>query len=538
MSLQDIADCIKAGLPESSSPEDAKRFLDACKFAASEMKVDFWIDSGGGISTIQTGMLIRGAILERISKIEEVLSIALSRGYLLPTSPFPLIEAVNRTRRIFQPLSWDFNTQALRLNAARELSEVTQAYLDGKVTFDRKPAAQLSSYDVSVDGISPQSGDPLADILGYQPDGDFVKRKRAIDSLSRLDFAKRKPYLLFTSDADDGITVCWSKMRDASGYFVTRRDVFAGTDLPSVYLSNSDLERSTKELLGDESFYQALSFYDWTGPNDVYAFTDVSVGDDTLYSYSISGVQKKAPASPFIFDVPLNSLLFTPVIVEEATRFIREEAERFSKDPSEMSPYPAISKALYGDPSFGWIIAGCNVLGSIRRGDSVDDVRANSYIGSRAERIFAEAREGRLFIPSDITTIQRNVESAISAFGVSQTILVILDGTGTTNFISGKDDPNGIQVTQSSIEGSTSGLARILSVIDPETATLDPRLITFTGTNQVHGFAIRSFDQKTSSPSFTEIVGEEVIDLTTFSGLNRFMQVLRLIYDFFPGAFS
>jgi hypothetical protein len=526
-----------------ASKEDAQRFLDACQYTASVMNVEFWIDAGASLSTVQVAMLIRGAIMERINKINEVHVLALSRGYLLPDSPFPKIEAVNAGRRLFQDLPWDFNTQVILQNAAKELSEVAQAFVDGKVTFDRKPAAQLSSYEVSVDGISPQSGDALADILGYQPDGDFVKRKRAIDALAKLDFSKRKPYLLFTLESDDGITVCWSKMRDAAGYIISRRDVFAGVDLPPITLSNEGLEESTNDLLQDEKFWQALSFYDWAGPHDVYAYTDDGVIENTLYSYRISGLQRKVPATPFIFDVPMNALLFSPTMAQAATKALQDEATRFGRDTSTISPYPALSEALYGDPGFGWVIAGCNVLASIRRGDAVDDVRANSYIGSRADRIFAEARAGRLFVPTDVGTVQKNVEAAISSYGVSQTILSILDGTGATNFISGKDDPNGIQATQASIEGSTAGLARILSVIDPETATLDPTLISVASRAQIKSsksFAVDFLDARSgpTPPSFAEIAGSDVIDLTTYSGINRFMQILRAIYDFYPGAFS
>lgn len=539
--LQYIADCMKGGISADASPDDIKAYLDACRYAAMELNVELFLDSG--LNAGQAAGVIRSAVLQKIGEINEVLAIGLSRGYLLPDSPFPEIERVNSRRQIFQTYPGEYNYLIVRQNAAVELSKIAQAYKDGKITFPRKAAAQLDSYEVSVDGIAPQTGDPLADILGYQPDGDFIKRKRAIDSLAKLDFAKRKTYLLFTMDGNpDGIVVCWGKMRDASGYTISRRDVFNDEVLPDIVKSNASLVESTKELLKNDQFFQALSFYDWTGPQDVFAFLDDSVTSDTLYSYTITGMQKKAPASPFIFDVPMNALFFSPAMAEAAQAALENEAARFGKDPSTISPYPAIAQAVYDDPGLGWIIAGCNMLSAVRRGDSVDDVRASSFIGSTATKIFADAKAGRLFVPSSIATVQNSVDGAVAAYGISQTILSIMDGVGMTHFISGKDDPNGIQPTQASVEGSTSGLAKILSAIDPETATLDPKLITISSkvtSIKIKGM-VRSVEvaQFQTGPSLEEILGDGVIDLTTYSGMGRLMQLLRLIYDFYPGAFT
>lgn len=536
--IANVADCLKGGLAGDASSDDVKKFLTACQNAAKDLKIDLWID-GGGMSDIQIAMLIRSTIVARIGDINQVLKVGLSRGYLLPNSPFPQIDQINSARPLFAPIPLAYNDQVYLLNAGLELSQIAQSYKDGKITFDRKVAAQLSSYEVSVDGISVQSGDPLSDILGYQPDGDLVKRKRAIDSLAKLDFSKRKPYLLFTlQNPAGGIAVCWGRMRDASGYVISRRDVFYGTDLPDIAMSNAELVDSTKKLLADERFFQTLAFYDWTTPADVFAFVDDSVERDSLYSYSITALQKKAPASPFIFDVPMTSLLFSPVMAQAASAALEEEARAFGKDPAATSPYPAISKAVYGDPSYGWIIAGCNVLAAVKRGDSADAIRSLSYIGSNADHILSEAKAGRLFVPSDLTKVQSTVESAVSSYGVSQVVLSVMDGTGVTFFISGKDDPNGIQPTQQSIEGSTSGLARILSAIDPETATLDPKLIVVGGqSNSFRNASIQVKGSSTNASSLDEIVAKGTIDLTVYSGIGRLMQLLRAIYDFYPGTF-
>lgn len=534
----EVADCLKGGLGGDAATEDIQKFLLACQVAATDLKIDLFID-GGGMTDYQIAMLIRSLIVERIGKINEVMKIGLSRGYLLPDSPFPKIDEINSTRQLFEQIPLEYNDQIYLINAGRELSQITTGYENGTIKFDRKPAAQLSSYEISVDGMSAQSGDPLADILGYQPDGDLVKRKRALDSLAKLDFSKRKPYLLFTMEAPKGIAVCWGKMRDASGYVISRREVFYGEDLPSVTLRNADLDSSTRDLLADDRFSQALSFYDWTTAADVYAFLDDAVEDDRLYSYQVSALQRKAPASPFIFDVPMNALLFSPTLSKSATEALNREATAFGRDPETVSPYPAISQAVYGDSSYGWIIAGCNMLASVKRGDSSDIVRSNSYIGSTADHLFSEAQAGRVFIPSDIRKVQQTVEAAIASYGISQTVLSILDGVGATQFVSGKDDPNGIQPTQQSVEGSTAGLSRILSAIDPETGTLDPKLIVIGGqTNSFRNGAIPVKDVSDGVQTFDEIVDAGIIDLTTYLGISRFMQLLRTVYDFYPGTFS
>jgi hypothetical protein len=534
----ELADCLKGGLGGDATPADVTKFLNSCYVAASDLKIDFWVD-GGAMTDFQVAMSIRSIIIERIGKIHEVLKLGLSRGYLLPDSPFPKIEEINVSRTLFSAVPLEYNDQIRLVNAGRELSETTTAYEAGTITFTRKPAAQISSYEFSIDGMAKQSGDPLTDILGYQPDGDFVKRKRALDSLSKLEFSKRKPYLLFTlENPGGGVAVCWGKMRDASGYVISRRDVFYGVDLPDIALRNDDLVTSTRALLADERFFQALSFYDWTTAQDVFAFVDDTLARDTLYSYRVSALQKKAPASPFIFDVPMNALLFSPTLVKSTNDALEREAKVFGRDPTTMSPYPAIAQAVYGDPSYGWIIAGCNILASRRRGDSDDAVRANSYIGSSVDRLLAEVQAGRVFIPSDIRKVQETVENAVSSYGISQTILSVLDGTGVTHFISGKDDPNGIQATQQSVEGSTTGLARILSVIDPETATLDPKLIVIGGqANSLRNSSVPVRDSSDGVKTFDEIIDEGVIDLTVYAGVSRFMQLLRTVYDFYPGTF-
>lgn len=540
MSLQDIADCMKGGLQPDADPDTIYDFKQACFRAATDMKIDIFIDTG--VSTFQIGMIVRGAVMDRISAIAEMSRVALGRGFLLPDNPFVQLEKINRYRRLFGDLNIMSGKWLAMEKAAAQLSEITALYNDGKITFERKPAYQLSSYEVSVDGLSPQSGDPLTDILGYQPDGDFIKRKRALDSLSKLDFSKRQPYWMFTADFDGAALLCWSKMHDASGYKISRRDVFAMVDLPPVYLENQSLIDSTKQLMADDRFYQLLTFYDWLDHSDVFVYLDRSVPADTLYSFNVTGVQKKAPGSPFIFDVPTTTLFFSPALAQQVQANVEQEAEQFGRSPHTISPYPALARAVFGDPSYGWILAGLNTVAAVRRGDDADSVRALTFLGSTIDGILAAGKSGRLVIPQDTGSVSKNVDDSISAYGVSQTIVSLLDGLGVTEFISGKDDPTGTP-TQESIERTTSGLARILAVIDPVTATLDTGLLVTTLSNQAQKLdAKASFIKEISSYSFgvpiDQVVTKETLDLTTHEGVSKLLQVLRTLYDFYPGTVS
>jgi hypothetical protein len=492
--------------------------------------------------------------MNAFSRASQVAIEAASHGFLLPDDPLPRLNQINDNRRLFDPLGITPAEDSELLVAATDLIRVAIARDTGKLSFqDHLPAAQLASFEVSLDGISKQTGDPLIDILGYQPDADFIKRKQALDSLAKLDFSKRKPYLLFTADVitggrrQSGTMVCWTKMRDASGYSVSKRDVFSGIDFQASSVTAAAIQDTTRQLLLTPGFNQVLSFYDWITPDDVVAFVDVSSRPGTLYSYSISGLQSRAPMNSSFFDVPMSALYVSPAQADSIRALIMSDVQGLSgSDVDSVSPYPAISQVVYGDPGYGWMLAGCNVLGSKRRGDPDDETRSLSYIGSKASAVLAEAAAGRMFVPNDIGLIHKAIDSGVSSYGISQTILSILDGTGVTLFASKKDDPLGFQPTQQSLESVSRGLAKILSAIDPQSAVLDPGVLATTlsttsaASQQARYSATPVPGSSTSSvPSEAALdlaFGPGVLDLTTYSGISRLMQIIRTVYDFYPGA--
>jgi hypothetical protein len=275
---------------------------------------------------------------------------------------------------------------------------------------------------------------------------------------------------------------------------------------------------------------------------------DQSSQPGTLYSYAISGIQNRAPAGTSFFDTSLSALYLSPAQAQQVRTLIATDVALLSSgsDPDTVSPYPAISQVVYGDPGYGWILAGCNVLGSKRRGDSADETRSLSYIGSKASVVLSEAAAGRMFVPNDINLVHTAIDAGVSSYGISQTILSVLDGTGVTLFASKKDDPLGFQPTQQSLESVSRGLARILGVIDPETATLDPHALAATLSTPLNSAQQPKYSPLSVPASSSVRVPDEaaldrafgtgLLDLTTYSGISRLMQIIRTVYDFYPGA--
>lgn len=546
MNAAQVADVMKAGVSDATDYSELQTFYNLCTSVALDLGLT-WLDPTMGLNALTE--VVRSAITSRLDRIAYVASYAAAAGILLPDNPIPQLAVINRTRRLYGPFPAGFDMNAAT-TAISELNKITADYDAGTISFARTAsAAQIASFDVSVDGISQQSGDALTDILGYQPDADFVKRKQALDSLSKLDFSKRKPYILFTADVirdgkrQDGTLICWQRMHDAVSYTISKRDVFAMTDIPHIVKTNADLDAATGDLLGDANFQQIMSFYDWIKPGDFYAFVDADVHPDTLYSYVVTGVQVKAPSSPFIFDVAMSSLYLTAAQIAAVKQTIAENVGAGHID--SVSPYPAIAKIIYGDESYGWILAGCNIVASQRRGDTFDVTRALSYIGSKASFVLSEAASGRFMVPNDVNLIHSAIDSAITSYGVSQTILSTLVGTGMTLFMSGKDDPLGFQPTTESLTDVTGGLAKVLSAIDPQTATLDPHVLSTSLVS--HASPIVHYQpigiSTVIGPQLTAVGAEEifsgpVLDLTVYSGISGLMQLLRSVYDFYPGALA
>lgn len=556
MTITELADVLKGGVGPNTAAADVNAFIGACNDVGAALSASWFIDSG--LTNAQAGMVMRSAVIGTFNDIADACQAAALSGYLLPDNPRIRIDSINNYRQLGVPVNVASADATQLVNDSVELANIASQYKAGTLTFDRQqPAVQLSQFEVSVDGISTQTGNALADILGYQPDADFVKRQRALSALSFLDFSKRQPYMLFTSEEitafgrrTTGVTICWMRMHDASGYSIKKRDVFAGFDAPDIVLSNVQLAQTTNRLLADPNFQQVLSFYDWVHPGDVLATIDESNSADTLYSYQVVGLQDKAPTTPYLFNSPSSPLYLTPAQQADVKTIITQDILTFASPvgADSVSPYPAISQEIYGDPGYGWVLAGVNLLVAQQRGDSTEAIRQLAYIGSSVDGLLSLAAAGKLHTPGDITNIQDAVVASLSSYGVAQTLLNIFDGVGLTLFIAGKDNSSSFIVpTDISRANGSTVLTKILSAVDPQTATLDPRLLVASLSTKAKPSSGQQYNptnfnsgptRDMTIPSLDSVVGLDIIDLTTYTGITRLMEIIRTVYDFYPGVLN
>lgn len=228
----------------------------------------------------------------------------------------------------------------------------------------------------------------------------------------------------------------------------------------------------------------------------------------------------------------------------------------FGLSVDSISPYPYIAKKLYGDAQYDWLLAGSNVKASFERRDSVEKLRSFSYLGSSLSFISAQIALGNFVMPTDIQKLIENVETSVSSFGVARTLTEILDATGMLFFFNSKDIVPGQPAATDATE--SGALAAILSTIDIETATLDPKKLLSNIRAQTNSLSsalqfapspvvdieVRLRTDHTSDTLFADqaaqFVGDvnsdtSLIDLTTFAGISRFIRTLRTFFDFNTG---
>lgn len=502
-----------------------RKYYISCALAASQIGV---ISTKDG-STANITRSIRNSFFDRIDAIDTMRVSALSSGYVLPDDPIPQINALNAGRKRFDDIRIDEALATRYVSSLRELSKILDAVADGAIDLSTKAGGtgQISSFEMSVDGIvDSTTGDALADIIGYQPDADLLARKQAIDALSSLDFRKRNPRLIAVIEPpSDNMRkiIVWAKMHDAAGYKLIRRNVFTGEVKESTHLASSVSSQD------DRSVIEALSFYDDIDVSSVVSIIDSDLESDMLYAYSVVGLQRSSGGARKTYDVP-----FSPLFV---SRNQIAQIEGITK-VAQVSPYNAISKVIYGDERYDWILAAMNFLASRSRGDSDQTVRDSSFLGATFDSIIGLLSNGKLVAPDVITDVVSAVEASILSYGTTQTIIDVLDATGTTLFIS--SDDKSFHDVGAEIASETSGVGLILSSIDPMTATIDPNKLMATlfskgglpvptTRTQTQGKS----QQVTYQPveSISDVVGDDIIDVTTFSGISSMMKIIRVYHD-------
>lgn len=522
--LTNLADSMR--VPGSDS--ELTKYIAAATDALSLLGVTALLDSG---TKRNVADYLHFAVDEMITEIEQMEEIAAKNGYFLPDDPF--VELRNSTRKNFKIIEVSQTKADQMYQAVKQLVEIYSKWKSGEINLLEKESslAQISSFDVSVDGYG-STGDPISDILGYSSDADAIKRIGTIKALSDLDFSKRKPTLIFVADvgekASEGVVVAWKKMNDAFGYNLKIRNVFQGTE-KTTFVRNPQISKEALSVSID-----ATSFYDDLKIDNLVLYEDKEAIDHMLFAYSISAVQKKSTVDPTkIINVKKSKVILTAKQIESLTQLVENDSKQYGRDIESISPYPSLSLILFGDPQYAWMISAINVKEKI---DKDKSARSVSYIGSSLSSIIDEINSNNLFAPDDVESVSSSLEEVINSHGIQSAILSVLDICGITLFITDKDDPAGFQSTQEAMEAAEGPLRKIISSIDPETATLDPlvaisNLTRSSSPKKKVPNRIIAYSPGTSTIKFIDIIGKDLIDLTTSDGIGRFVDIVRAYYD-------
>jgi len=611
----DIADCMFSFQLGDNNIASLEGGIDAmltkCKSAATLVRRPYdavpFTDHGEpeNHGELQVMRAASNNVIDAIDDVTDFISRAKAAGFSPPSNPFSEIVRFNEDRQLVaknrigvtsdetvSTIIPDMINSQLADDVMFNISvllDLIDKEKDGELSFSRrKPsdAAQIASYTISLDGFSTTNTDAETDILSFIPNIDNIKRRRIREALGALNFENRIPQLLFTSNYDpDGISrgalIGWKKIPDASGYVVERHSVFDNEEKVMKF-SNENIT-AEYDLVKDYVNEWILSFYDKIDPDMVYAFLDKDVKHHNFYTYKLTAFQNVRTDKEFVFIVDttpfmLSSIALNDIENEMKSILVRTFGPKLNIDGTTMrrlvdtggfstddiSPYPSISKKFYGDDRMDWVLAAMNMNAAIKRGETKSEVRKYSYLGAKLSFIKEKMADSKFVRPVDPNEIVQNVKDSIAAFGVSQTIVEIIRATGLDLFFESKENPADDQFRRAtSIFDDTelSGMLKILSAIDPDTATVElsaltNNLIATTGdnglTNRISALLspqeinVPQFSEKTDedfAEDIPQFVGdldpsEEVLDLTTFEGLSNFVRTIRVFFDTNPNRSS
>lgn len=532
ITVRDVADLLMNPPGDVEESLELTRYIEAGKRAASAMGVTPLIDATSGRAE---ALSIRNIVFDRVSAIGSVVVRAKDAGFVSPENPFVFISSLNIGREMFGELSIDEDLAGRLVVTMRDLGALVNAELAGEISFveDDASRAQLSSFTVSLGGAA-----SLSELI---PEPFKV--------LKSLDFVNRTPRILFTADykpADRrlGAVVGWMRMPDASGYVVRRHDVF--NDVDNALAVTNQQARDEYDRIREYVVKWVLSFYSSIDPDDIFAIVDTTPKRDSYHLYTVTAFQDASIGRVLPFDVDVSVVSFSA----DQMFALRSElvAGRRSAVGTDINPYPSISRKLYGTDEYDWVIAAMNVKASIARLDDISRVKKFSYFGSTLQFLEQELTAGNVVAPVDVSKVISNIDDSIMSFGVSQTIMEIFDRSGILLFFTDQD------AAADSIERDSGMVASVLSSIDPETATVDPKILA---TNVFGGIdlssvmgrrsrstaAVEEIDvvpRSTASDDVTsddlayaidDSISADLIDLTTAVGIGRLVRMLRTFFE-------
>jgi hypothetical protein len=514
-------------------------------------------------------MAARNNVFEIINKVNAFVARAKNGGFAPPDNPFVVIAEFNEQRT-----GW--TAPDISPTLADDLVFNIGAYLDllkadseGKIDLTKSAyvTAQLSSVTLSLAGFG-GSGDAASDLLRFIPDMDAVKVERAREALSVLDFKKRIPKSLFTAEyAPDGevkgVIVGWKRIADASGYVITRRNIFDGKTA-SYQVSNSQLVAIQTSL---EQYLKTwvMSFYDNVPTNTIYSYLDSVVPGDGYFIYKIQAYQVQNQTNNTLFTVPTKPAPLLSQTRDQVRKLMQSLEGADVTTGDTISPYPVLAHLFLGDQKHDWILAGLNIRTSITRGDDRAATRKFSYLAAQLEFLLDQIQAGKFVVPTDITQVAQRVNDGIVKFGVTQVLQEILQETGILYYFEGKDPKQDTHFDKvgTSLPQTSNLLSLVMAATDPETATLDlkalatnlPQLLAgdYVGVSDVLGGStplpsqpkevpVPEIDNPTDAYSADEVqflrrlgnLDENHVDLTTFDGISVFVRAIRIISDIGP----
>lgn len=513
----------------------------------------------------------RNDVLDVSTQVQKIIatSVTFGTGFIPSQNPFTQASMFNAGRLGYTAVSISDQEVADIAGNMRIyldlLNRQTGIWLDQQ----RDDAAQLSSATLSLEGFG-GSGNTSVDLGRITPEQEAIKRQKALEALSVLDFKKRVPRVLFTAfyqpseNRAQGIIVGLKRVPDASGYVITRRNIFE--DKVTRYtVSNADMTRDTTRLA---SYVQTwiLSFYDSVQKDQVITYLDTDYQPHRYYYYTVQAYQLQNTNVGSMFTTELAPAPFSQAQKAEMRRQI---SLLEPSGPDQVSPYPIISQQLFGTPDNDWLLAALNTRASINRSEPKSQTRKYAYLSAQMDFLFAQADAGLFMVPKgrDFDPVKKNISDAISRFGVNQVIQNLLQETGAIFHFDGTEPNEDSLFTKvGTIDPDQSSLLlTVASAIDPETATLNMQTLAsnmptltsgqvtlkktqFVGNLKNTGFGGAQSQEiavpgdvdgapeinATSDIQFLQKVGNtslKPVDLTTPEGLGTLMRAIRIYAD-------
>lgn len=577
----DLADCLYSFKISDSYLNDLKngpgKLFQKCKNAANLMRnpwntVPFNDHDSGYSGTIDC---IRGAannVVKVSDEIASFISRAANAGFLPPSNPMLEIAKYN-SRRSF--VASEIVPKEIDKQLAEDILFNLNIFLDfiekekeGEINLTQLAnervgrSAQISSYDVSLSGYEMKGSEGAQSLLSFLPDADKIKRMRIRKSLESLNFNNRVPEILFTAKYDPdglfrGCIVGWRKMHDASGYILERHSVFDNENKRVSFTNKSAADHYS--IVKDYVKKWVLSFYD-IDEDSIFAFLDTDINGHNLYTYKVKAYQSVRSDSFFMFNVNTSQFVMSPLQIQDIKKsmqkFIDQNLKKKLPDITinDISPYPFIAKKFYGDDKSDWILSALNVKSSKDRNEDRTQTRKLSYLGSSMNSIEDAILDGRFLRPTDVAQVVQNIKESITTFGISTTILSIIEATGLDMYFGAKDSQNSeFERASTTLDiDELSSLKSVLSSIDFETATVDVSVLTenLLSMNESNSQSVTAgnilevyFPDGSKIDEFTDdddvqFVGSlnstKKLDLTTFEGISNFIRLVRLFFDTNP----